>query len=542
MDGGVKQEEMSEQIKREVKENAHRRRGQRVAHVPDDRPITKIFPDRLERQPWESSTDHSTSITSYLDADSNLDIDQTEPSLGPSPFCPRINQELRKSLVLTRGDCLLVAFYLENLLPILFPFYRPSFIEGGRAWILEMMMSSPVVRQATMFQSFYFFHLARGETEHDEIWEQTLQKTTEAFGVLRQALRVIDGQGIACHTHGAARIMASIMQIHRFEINVSSFQNWQSHLSAALALFIQILTSALDSGTPSSRFNVILNRLGPSSLLPSAWGWPDQNGHIPSPDQAGFRFSSALVIFDDIIASVVLQEQPKLYGYHRSLLSNIDGTIDGTNKPRVNVESVLGLKNWTLLHIGEIASLEAWKRQCSAVGNLDVVELVHRAAATKEALAALLMQLDAGSETVPDPNVSLLDSFSQPPLQSSLVTRVWTHAALIYLYIVVSGWQPASSDVRYHVSEIIQLLNCQTSPALLRTMAWPFCVAGCLAEPSQEEHFRSFVGGLKPPGIFGTLQRALDIMENTWRNRGADNATRSLSSCFRLEGHLVLLV
>ena len=131
-----------------------------------------------------------------------------------------------------------------------------------------------------------------------------------------------------------------------------------------------------------------------------------------------------------------------------------------------------------------------------------------------------------------------------PAIQSSLVTRVWNHAALLYLHLVVSGWQPASNDVRHHVSQIIDLITNQISPpALLRTMVWPFCIAGCLAEPTHEAHLRETVATLQPPSIFGTLRKALEIMEEVWHNRDTvDTEYRDFATCFRSQGHLVLLV
>jgi hypothetical protein len=106
----------------------------------------------------------------------------------------------------------------------------------------------------------------------------------------------------------------------------------------------------------------------------------------------------------------------------------------------------------------------------------------------------------------------------------------------------VSGWQPASVHVRYHVTHIIDLLKCQKSPVLLRTMVWPFCVAGCLAEPDQEAFFRGMVEVLQPPSIFGTVHKAHEIMENIWRDRDTDVATRDFATCFRVQGEVVLLV
>jgi C6 transcription factor Pro1 len=254
-----------------------------------------------------------------------------------------------------------------------------------------------------------------------------------------------------------------------------------------------------------------------------------------------------LLLFDDIIASTVLQEQPRLYDYHRSLLGNIDGT-----EPPINIEAAVGCQNWALLQIGEIAALDAWKQRCKRAGNLNVMELVHRATIIKASLEAHLKRLDTDPVIIPKEGSSLLDVFTADycqqskttASQSSLVTRVWAHAALVYLFVVVSGWQPASVDVRYHVGRIVELLTHQISPpALLRTMVWPFCVAGCLAEPAQEAHLRGMVEVLRPPSVFGTVHKALEIMENVWRHRDAgDAASRDLATCFRSQGDLVLLV
>ncbi|KAJ9650446.1 hypothetical protein H2198_010256 [Neophaeococcomyces mojaviensis] len=435
-------------------------------------------------------------------------------------------------------------FYLEHLFPFLFPFYCPSLDQGSRAWILELMISSPVVRQATLCQSSYFFSLARGTANHDVVWETVLTQTRDAFGVLRLALQVIDGSDITEHLHGAARIMASIMQVQRFEIAVLSLDNCQAHLNAALALFRQLLHSsgATEATGPSSSFNAVISRLGPPSWILSAPGV-----QVPSAEQAAFRFSSTILILDDIIASTVLQQQPRLYEYHQSLLGSVD-----SNDPTINFEATVGCQNWALLQIGKIAVLDTWKQRCKRAGNLDVMELVHRATAIKNSLETHLIRLETNPVIVSEGGNSLLDVFTAnyrqqsktSASQSSLVTRVWAHAALIYLFVVVSGWQPASVDVRFHVGRTIELLTHQISPpALLRTMVWPFCVAGCLAEPAQEAHLRGMVEALQPPSIFGTVRKALEIMDDVWRNRDVEDTTnRDLATCFRSQGDLVLLV
>jgi C6 transcription factor Pro1 len=533
--------EMAERLKREVKE--HRRCGERAVQNFGDRGPT-VEASATTGLPQ----DLATSRCNLLKA--TPDIHNT----GGMEACPEASQlqhgadctPTPDNIAFGRSDTILVMFYLEHVFPFLFPFYRPSLLQGGRAWILEMMISSPAVRRATLCQSSYFFSLARGTATHDVVWETVLTQTRDAFGILRQALQVISGSSIAEHLHGAVRVMASIMQVQRFEIAVLSFNNCQAHLNAALALFQQLLDSAgaVQHGLagPRSSFNAVMNLLGPS-----AWILPAQSIQVPSAEQAAFRFSSTLLILDDIISSTVLQEPPQLYEYHRSLLGHIAGT-----EPPIDLEAAVGCQNWALLQIGEIAVLDAWKQRCKRAGNLDVMELVRRATAIKDTFEAQLTRLETEPVIIPKEGSSLLDVFNAdgcqqsttPASQTYLVTRVWAHAALVYLFVVVSGWQPASVDVRYHVGRIVELLKYQISPpALLRTMVWPFCVAGCLADPAQEAQLRVMVEALQPRSVFGTVRKALEIMEKVWANRGAgDAASRDLATCFRSQGDLVLLV
>lgn len=547
MDGGARQEEMAKQLKRQVKEN---RRGDRISisgHPAFHAELAtsnfqnsfKELPTPVDQPSMATADIHVAGVKPCPEL-SNIWL---QHGTDPQPPCERNPQ----SVVFGQSDTVLIMFYLEHLLPFLFPFYQPSLLEGGRAWILEMIIGSPVVRQATPCQSSYFFSLVRGIAERDVVWESVLAQTKNAFGLLKQSLQVLDGSNIKGYLQGAVRVMASIIHMQRFEIAILSFDNCRAHLSAALALFRELLDSSLGSVEPAgsrSNFNAVLSRLGPGSwILPSL-----QATQLPSAEQVAFQFSSALLILDDLIASTVSQEQPKLYEYHRGLLCNTD--IGGTEPP-VNLEAIIGCQNWVLLYIGEVAMLDVWKQRRKRAGNLDVMELVHRAKVIKDSLEAHLTELESNTVITPQAGRSLVDLFQSDfyhrsetsASQSSLVTRIWGHAALIYLFIVVSGWQPASADVHHHVVRIIELINQVSPPELLRTMVWPFCVAGCIAEPAYETQFRALADSLQPPSLFGTVRKALEIMENVWLNRSAKDAeSRDLAACFRSQGSLVLLV
>ncbi|KAI0100218.1 fungal-specific transcription factor domain-containing protein [Nemania sp. FL0031] len=435
-------------------------------------------------------------------------------------------------------DSDLITFYTEHVVPFLFPFYQPPLLQGKKTWIADMMTHSPVVRQAALCQSSYFYSLSRGAV-HDggSFWEAILTQTVEAFGVLRQALKAISDSDITQHLHGAVRVLSAIIQMQRFDIAVSSFENCQLHLNAALALFKQLLDSV---GNPkqlgfNSSFEAIMYNLGPPSWNSSLYG------QLPSPEQAAFRFSSTLLVFDDIIASTVLQEKPRLYEFHHTLLEGTQGT-----GPVIDLEAVIGCQNWVLVQIAEIAVLDAWKHQCKNSGTLDVVELMYHSMAIKNSLETNLAPIQAHTVASSKEDGSVFDvsaTNNSIRSQKSLITLVWAHGALIYLAVVL-GWQPTNAEISYHVRHIIEVLVRQVSPpALLGTIVWPLCVAGCLAEPDLATQLRGILEALEPRSVSGTLTKALEVMTHVWRNGNLEDiAYRDLASCFRSQGDLVLLV
>ncbi|KAG6362899.1 hypothetical protein INS49_007994 [Diaporthe citri] len=139
-----------------------------------------------------------------------------------------------------------------------------------------------------------------------------LQQNGDVFRVLKEPLQVIQDSGVTEH----------------------------AHLDAARALFKQLLggSSAAQPPEPSAHFKAVMD-----SLTSPPWIDPTQVP-ILSAEQAAFRFSSALLILDDIIASTVLQEEPTLYEYYHSLLCGSSILETG-----VGFEAGVGCQNWALL-------------------------------------------------------------------------------------------------------------------------------------------------------------------------------------------------
>jgi len=402
----------------------------------------------------------------------------------------------------------------------LFPFYDPPFTDGGKGWILELSMSSPIVRQAIIHQSSRFASVMQHCDKGD--YGPVPTQVGGAFEKLKQALQVILGSDIGQHLRGATRIMMAIMQIRRAGIITVSHADCREYLIHALDILTQLLECFRDAKEHgyASAFDAILHALGPPLQL-----LPTTSTTVPSAEQSAFRFSSALVIFDDIIASTITGKKPALRDYHNALLDDID--------PPLNLQPIVGCPSWVLFQIGGVAVLDAWKQQCKQEGDLDVMELVRRASVIQSALECRLLQREMNPPPLAHENDNHLpricagtSSKSTVAIwQKHLCTSIWTHAGLLYLCIVVSGWQPTSRQIRHLVLQITELLTkSPLPPALLLSMTWPLCVADCLAEPLQQDSLRHLLAAVQPIGICGTIRSALNIMETMWRSRfSADN-------------------
>lgn len=523
MDGGLRQEKMIEKVKREVKQKAPYRRVERP-HLSGDKVFNTGFGERPAGA--QNMMPEPTQNGTYGSRESHI-------SLSQGTGCGHLD----RSSVVGRSDSILTTFYLQSVLPFLFPFYRPSIARGGSAWSLELMIRSPVVRQATLCQGCFFFCLAQGTDSREVICDTVFSQVREAFQSLERAIQAMNGRDIIENPHGAVQIMASIVQMLHFEVAALTFENCGAHLNAALALFGQIFdrSCTVEPVGLRAQFNAFMDRLGPSSYIP-----PAEHIRIPSAEQDASYFSTALLLFDDIIASTTLQKRPRLYQYHHSLLESTEG-----REPVINLEEVIGCQNTTILQIGEIAVLDEWKKEYQNAGNLNVIELASRATRIKNALEGQIVRIEGEPTEACKISGNVLDLLAPNDGVSSsrrLVTLVWTRAALLYLLVVVSGWQPASDEVRYHVGQIIDLLANKLSPnTLIRSMVWPFCIAGCLAEPARRAELRRMVEALQPSIVFSTVRKALQVMENVW-HRKEEDMYQDFYACFKAYGDMVLLV
>lgn len=535
MDSGIGQKEKADEVKREVKNAAARRRGVQSFDVLEPIVIeTALDSGTRTTTPNTVLSTEPTSSNGYGGPWNKLDkFSASSPSDGK-----HAKPELDRRFIM---------FYFDYFFPFLFPFYKPLLLEGGRSWIMEAVTSDQAMWHTTLSISTYFVSVTLdGAVSGQHVcktlaWEKLLQQMGMTFTILHRNLQEVDSGDTQNMLVRTARIMGSVIQLQRFEIAVGNFENWQKHLAAANSLFGKVFTAAekaaYDGELPDLR--------GVMSVMGRPlWNITSQPSGARNSDQAAFLFYSALLIVDDTIASICTGEAPQLLEYHPRLLTNGKSAEE---KPPLSLEDFVGCENWVILQMGEIAALDAWKRRSRKAGKLDMMELVARASTIQQALVANLARLDDATNTSQPSWLGLFSDYNNqlPPMPggcAAFVTRVWAHAALLYLAVSVSGWQPGSAGIRDNVTRILALLERMPAPELLRTVVWPYCIVGCLCEPAEEFRLRAMAVALIPHRLFGPARKALEIMENVWGRRDELNIDTDFAACVRSLGYASLLV
>lgn len=266
--------------------------------------------------------------------------------------------------------------------------------------------------------------------------------------------------------------------------------------------------------------------MGPAATCKQSWYAitnvaTRQDPNQYSANQRAVIFLSAVLIWFDILACVSTGSAPVLQEYHPTFLTGIE--------PLIQLDGVMGCSSEVMMIIAQIAGLEAWKKESKAQGKLSNIKLVTRATSIETDLEAVASKL--------------ADVMSRSPSDSCEVTQLFASAALVYLHVVVSGFQFSLPEIRSTVAKSITMFQHLSNPKLLRSLVWPLCVTGCLATKEQEGFFRDLVMGMSMEAyMFGSIRSALRIMENSWEKRDGLEEGWDWAACMNSLGHLMLIV
>lgn len=171
--------------------------------------------------------------------------------------------------------------------------------------------------------------------------------------------------------------------------------------------------------------------------------------------------------------------------------------------------SVIGCKNSVLVEIYHIADLQAQPGD----------QLDTRSAQIQRALEQIL---DKDSSQNLDTKLERTPLDCAAAFRQSAITYIFASAAILYLH--VSSFKPSSGTQQIYESteQAIAAIRDRglTDPAILGTLAWPLCLAGCMATGSQRafftELFSKIHNGMVTDVRYEHLIRCYSIIEQCW--------------------------
>ncbi|KAK5651511.1 hypothetical protein OQA88_11965 [Cercophora sp. LCS_1] len=582
MDGGDKQKEKAEWFKLEIKRKGGQRRERKyLQSLEQSLGSLDVVDHHDDSDPGSSSNPQFTPPESSASPESSATRPnggaRSEPSVPPEDHSPHSLLSVLTSssssssssdnpMDINERELNMITLYLDYVFPFLFPFYRPRLLDSGRGWLLVLFSRNKALLHTALSLASYFFNVVMNHTNDPACgaspcqthnWDELQRQQNIALTELQTEMQRIVARGVRGYLAETNRVMASIIQLLTFEIAVANTGNWTMHLDAAAELFTLIMTTSADPNNNGQIcFTSLLIQLGtrPFCYTPKSHPW--------SAEQASLRFSTAFLLCFDALAATSLETVPRLQQYHAHLLAEPDHQtrqlLPDSEKeyvlPHINLREFTGIHNWVFIAVGEIASLDAWKKEQKRNGSFSVAQLLARATAIECNLRVNMATLDMMPDTEPTgPQLPLLEALSHMGGLSSpriaevttTTTKIWAQAVLTYLHVVVSGWQPASQEIRSSVAATITMLLGLASPGCLRPLVWPMTITGCMAAPEEEQTFRDLVASMGPLTTLGAMAKALAIMEHVWAHRAEIEANYDkwdYASCFKSLGTVSLLV
>ncbi|RYO75585.1 hypothetical protein DL766_001830 [Monosporascus sp. MC13-8B] len=389
---------------------------------------------------------------------------------------PKRTQEKETSLLM---------HYLDVVFPLQFPLHERSY-EGKREWLLAILTSSRSVYYATL--SLSLLHKESRLDDFEGIWQS--ERTRYYILALQESQQLLDqldtAAGVA-KLKGNIHALASTVQLISIESSSLSLGDWQVHLLAGQALIPELVRSwALVP--KSGRF--------PSSV----WSMLDasQFSAAHDEDSLSFEYVGALQFLTNILAMfgifscISIGPASSSFAEYRYLMDQ-DGMIQ--------MNQIIGCKNWVFLAILEVGELDKWKREEQENHRLSLKDLGTRAMAIEGMIETGLRE-SSGSALV------------------DLITSIYATSTLTYMHTVVSGLNPNLREVQDSVSATIVLLKQLPDVRIAKNLVWSLVVTGCMASRSQEDYFRGLIA------MAGTSVRGLrncwgltTIWDRSWKMR-----------------------
>ena len=198
------------------------------------------------------------------------------------------------------------------------------------------------------------------------------------------------------------------------------------------------------------------------------------------------------------------------------------------NQPGLmQLDELLGCRNWAMLTILEVGKLDRWKRQEQEHNRLSLKTLARRSMEIEDMVAEEL-QRSPTPETLGD-----------------LITHIYAASITTYLHTVVSGLNPNLIEVQDSVSTTILFLEKLPDLQAVVSIIWPLALTGCMALPGHREFFRVTLKSYS--STWSSLRKydgVVEVLEQAWKKQELKTTESSMNweDLMDFQGNPVLLI
>lgn len=211
------------------------------------------------------------------------------------------------------------------------------------------------------------------------------------------------------------------------------------------------------------------------------------------------EFCQHVLVVLEVLACTFTGAEPKFAS--KFMLSH------GTTDDLQNLSNVTGMESWMIQCLIDLTILRHWKDVELSKGSLSVIELVKKAVPLERDLR--------------DRRQENLERIKSQPLQEKVIfSNVFASAASVFLHATISEPYPQIPEIQQAVSDTTDALRLLPHPDLLRRLAWPVCIAACLADSSNQDFFKELSRRVTEAyGKDENISRGLAVARECWKMR-----------------------
>ncbi|ETI23082.1 hypothetical protein G647_04878 [Cladophialophora carrionii CBS 160.54] len=537
MDGGDREQDMLAEIRSGVKSTTERlRRGRALKAL-------------RQRHPLTAGAGAATATVTVI-ADPTVSARQVAPAAHGSDPLPRpvtVTTTTATTPTVTdeprpregENENHLLDSYFERVFPRQFPFYHASLVEKDCGWLRVLALRCESLKYAVLAlavadpdtdtgpdpgpdpdpYSVDNRH-AKDDDMRDHHSRQSRDKEQEqeelyalAVSGLRDHIDRVSRKSLHEGLRDGIEVFVCVIYLIMLENTRGRFNNWQKHMAASPGLFPFLTTYCASFPDPGvsvlhGEDELVDAAIGDATSLDSALSFVDH---------AAMEFFSAVLLWFDTLACVSTGRPPRY--------ADVCAAAFGPRESKIRLRNIMGCENWVMIIIRDIAILGGGSTTCGRGRHIARDEGIIRKhdelrerlelglVESWESYLSLLARRTKGREQ----DIGLIQA-------SPIVTYIFACAAMVYLTVGFDGPDPHLPAIRDAVSKALTVFNALPDRQLLRSLVWPFCITGCMAQKDQES---SFVHLASLAGISNhrpdTLWKALQVMETCWQIRSQEN-------------------